>query len=453
MKTSQGAEAQRIDHLFDSAEARFDRWRILLKACQQWSAMLGTKKAAAQKAACAALLDGILPAEDFHAYPGARLLAMLKERIDGDDAVGATRLAQRISLALMLRSYRRDAAEWEADEDPTGHAIAPPLPTTESGGRPYFEVLYVMPTSPSKWPTHAQQVRRLRRSQDQFIYEPVFVGNLEDAVLATLVNPQIQAVVIHEGFPWASTHELPLLREVLASTSRRRSVLGRRRRPRPRCWRGSSSRSAPRSTSTCSTTAGPRTWSPTRPPAACGACSTRSRSRSRSTSPSSRAWTSATARHTSTTSRSTRRSRSAPSTRCRSRAASRSSGRTGYGTWASSTARPCSSPSPRPRPAASTACSSPPATSSSRRTPRRARSVPTRCSSSPTAPRPRTRWCTRRSASPATSSSSTATATSRTTTAACSPAPSRTTSRRSRSRPTRCTAACRCGRSRRRCST
>ncbi|MGE5850308.1 MAG: decarboxylase, partial [Candidatus Methylomirabilota bacterium] len=54
--------------------------------------------------------------------------------------------------------------------------------------------------------------------QDQFIYEPVFVGNLEDAVLATLVNPQIQAVVIHEGFAWASTHDLPLLREVLGTS-------------------------------------------------------------------------------------------------------------------------------------------------------------------------------------------------------------------------------------------
>jgi arginine decarboxylase len=218
MKTSQGAEAQRIDHLFDSAEARFDQWRVLLKGCQQWAASIGTKKAVAHKATCTGLLGGILPAEDFHAYPGARLLATLKDRIDGDDAVGATRLVQRISLALMMKSYRRDAAEWEADDDPTGHATAPPLPTTESGGRPYFEVLYVMPTPPSKWPTHAQQVRRLRRSQDQFIYEPVFVGNLEDAVLAALINPQIQAVVIHEGFPWASTHELPLLREVLASS-------------------------------------------------------------------------------------------------------------------------------------------------------------------------------------------------------------------------------------------
>ena len=41
MQTSPGAATQRIDHLFDSAEARFDQWRILLKACQQWAAAIG----------------------------------------------------------------------------------------------------------------------------------------------------------------------------------------------------------------------------------------------------------------------------------------------------------------------------------------------------------------------------------------------------------------------------
>jgi arginine decarboxylase len=210
---------QRIDHLFDLAEARFDNWRDLLKASRQWAARVGTKDAAPQKTRCAALLGEILPVEDFHAYPGARLLATLKERVGSGDAVGATRLVQRISESLVQRSYRRDPAEWEPDEDPTGQPTMPALPTTEVGVRPYFEVLFVVPSSPSKWSLQAQQVRRLRRPQDQFIYEPVFVGSLEDAVFATLVNPYLEAVVIHEGFAWTSTHSMPLLREVLATSA------------------------------------------------------------------------------------------------------------------------------------------------------------------------------------------------------------------------------------------
>jgi arginine decarboxylase len=209
------SEPRRVDHLFDLTEARFDRWRELLKACQRWVAARATAEAESLKAACATGFEELLPVEDFHAYPGPRLLATLKERLDGDDAVGFLRLSQRISSAMVSRSYRRDAAEWELDEDPTGHSVAAPLPTTETGTRPYFEVLYVVRTSPSKWPLHAQQVRRLRRTQDAFCYEPVFVGSLEDAVLAVLLNPQIQAVVMQEGFAWAATHQLPLLHDVL----------------------------------------------------------------------------------------------------------------------------------------------------------------------------------------------------------------------------------------------
>ena len=213
------SESQRIEHLFDTAEARFDDWRDLLKASQLWASRVGTKEATGLKSRCAVQFGEMLPIEDFHAYPGARLLATLKDRIDSGDAVGVSRLVQRISSALVLRSYRRDAAEWESDEDPTGHVTAPPLPTSETGARPYFEVLFVVPSSPSKWPLRAQQIRRLRRTQDQFVYEPVFVGNFEDAVLATLVNPHLQAVVITEGFTWASSHDIPLLSEVLARSA------------------------------------------------------------------------------------------------------------------------------------------------------------------------------------------------------------------------------------------
>ena len=41
---------------------------------------------------------------------------------------------------------------------------------------------------------------------------PVFVGSFEDAFCATLLNPDLAAVVIHEGFVFKSQHSLPILR-------------------------------------------------------------------------------------------------------------------------------------------------------------------------------------------------------------------------------------------------
>ena len=50
------------------------------------------------------------------------------------------------------------------------------------------------------WPEIRETFRRLRRAEDEFVYEPVVVGSFEDAVLAVVFNPNLQAVVISDGF-------------------------------------------------------------------------------------------------------------------------------------------------------------------------------------------------------------------------------------------------------------
>ena len=77
-----------------------------------------------------------------------------------------------------------------------------PAAKGETAARPYFEVLFVTPTPPSRWAAHAQQIRKLRRPEDEFVYEPVFVGSFEDAVLAVILNTNLESVVIYDGFPY-----------------------------------------------------------------------------------------------------------------------------------------------------------------------------------------------------------------------------------------------------------
>ena len=45
----------------------------------------------------------------------------------------------------------------------------------------------------------------------------MFVGTFEDAVLGVILNANLEAVVIYDGFPYPSGHDVPLLRSVLAS--------------------------------------------------------------------------------------------------------------------------------------------------------------------------------------------------------------------------------------------
>src|SRR6185503_18839814 len=81
--------------------------------------------------------------------------------------------------------------------------------------KPYFEVLIVSPSGPSARAQAAQELRKLRRQQDRFVYEPVVVGSFEDAVLGTILNGSIQAVVIYDSIPFASVHNSPILRQFL----------------------------------------------------------------------------------------------------------------------------------------------------------------------------------------------------------------------------------------------
>src|SRR3954469_14090330 len=152
------ASAPSVDHFFSAIDARLDLWRDLSRAAQASAATPATRSDASLLAACSDALTALLPMEAFQAYPGPRLLNAIKERLAGGDALGTARLVQRVSSALMSRSYRGDAGEWESEDDATAPERTMPTSLGEAAARPYFEVLFVTPTPPTRWPAHIQQI-------------------------------------------------------------------------------------------------------------------------------------------------------------------------------------------------------------------------------------------------------------------------------------------------------
>ena len=198
MSTANSTKSTRVDQFFTMAEARLDRWREFLQATKNWERVVGHP----QQSAVATLFREMRQWEDFFAYPGLALLRTLDERIASEDATGTARLVQSISAALLTRSYRTNLADWEHEE--TTISLADRVPGAEDGApyRPYFEVLFVSPARPAMFLELAQDLRKLRRPQDKFVYEPVFVSSFEDAVLGTILNGSVETVVIYEGIPF-----------------------------------------------------------------------------------------------------------------------------------------------------------------------------------------------------------------------------------------------------------
>ena len=213
MATEQKIQDYRIDQFYAGPGARADHWRFLVDAAKAWSDGSGKRNE------FDAQLGEIEVTEEFHGYPGPRLMAALKEAAASGDASGTAALATRILQSMQTKSFRQHANDWDIHDDgeraPTD--LLPPSLGHAESRRPYFEVLIVTGVPATNWPSLCAEWRKLRRPLDSFVYEPVFVGSFEDAFCATMVNPNIAAVIINEGFVQKSRHDAPVLRTLTAS--------------------------------------------------------------------------------------------------------------------------------------------------------------------------------------------------------------------------------------------
>jgi arginine/lysine/ornithine decarboxylase len=213
----QSTSRKQISSYFSASQGRVDRWRTVHRIAKALAS--GSGSTDALRAEATEELNAVAPIEDLCGYPGPALMAVVKERLRTGDWTGFARLAQRISISLLSNSYRDDADAWKSDEEGEAHVpdVLPPGIGRGQARKPYFEVLVVTPGERQTWEATREGLRRLRRETDAFVYEPVVVGSFEDAVLAAIVNYNIQSVVIFDGFGYPSQHSVADLRDVLAA--------------------------------------------------------------------------------------------------------------------------------------------------------------------------------------------------------------------------------------------
>jgi arginine decarboxylase len=206
--------------MFSAGEARCDRWQEIAHAAQ---ALVAQSSSVSSNGAKRTEVEGLLAAlgvlETFHAYPGENLMGSLKEALARSDYASLSRITNRIAKAIITGSYRRSANAWKPGEDGEKEGTDRLLKDYFDTGdltKPYFEVLLVSddPT-PEQVRQSRNELRQLRRPEDPFVYEAVTVPSFEEAVLAVVMNADLQAVVIRENFRFKSQFDAPLLRTYL----------------------------------------------------------------------------------------------------------------------------------------------------------------------------------------------------------------------------------------------
>jgi len=157
------------------------------------------------------------PVESYWAFPGKHCMAHLWGLFGGQEHAALARAVAHINRALVSESYRvrperfdlqhdTEAPEDERDDDEQ---------ELVTHSRPYFEVLVVDMLTAHEEEHLRAGLRRMRREEDNFLYEIVVVPSFEDALIAVLFNHNIQVCVIRYGFPFHSRHPLEVLQSYL----------------------------------------------------------------------------------------------------------------------------------------------------------------------------------------------------------------------------------------------
>ncbi|WP_083194074.1 aminotransferase class I/II-fold pyridoxal phosphate-dependent enzyme [Leisingera sp. JC1] len=211
-----------IRDYYSATQLRADRWSSLRESAEGLARQRQEGRQSEKLMAAAEhLFDVLAPIERYWAFPGIHAFEHLRRLLQHGNVEDLAVSVRRIARALTSGAYRRRSIPLSSDEiDNEDYEDEASLaPEARALGRPYFEVLIVDDVSESQERFLRQNLLRMRRIEDPFIYEPVIVPSLEDALIGILFNHNVQAVVVRPGLSLKSKIELPILNQYLTRVS------------------------------------------------------------------------------------------------------------------------------------------------------------------------------------------------------------------------------------------
>ena len=207
-----------IRDYYSATQLRADRWSALREAAEGLHRHGGEGRQGKKlRQTVEHLFEALEPIESYWAFPGARTFEHLQRLLHQGHIEDLSTSVRRVARALTSGAYRRRTIPIGGDEgDNEDYEEEAALsPEARALGRPYFEVLIVDEVTEHQERFLRQNLLRMRRAEDPFIYEPVIVPSLEDALIGILFNHNVQAVVVRPGLTLKSRNELPILSQYL----------------------------------------------------------------------------------------------------------------------------------------------------------------------------------------------------------------------------------------------
>lgn len=202
---------------YSAVQLRSDRWSDLRGALESLARNPEGRDAKRHREKISKLFEALEPIEAYWAFPGMSAFEHMRRQFDNGHVHDVAFAARRITRALLTGAYRRRSIPLEREGvDTEEHEDEATLsPEARALSKPYFEVLIVDDVNEHQERFLRQSVNAMRRPEDAFIYEPVVVPSLQDALIAILFNHNIQAIVVRPGLKLESRLELPILTRYL----------------------------------------------------------------------------------------------------------------------------------------------------------------------------------------------------------------------------------------------
>ena len=207
-------------------QLRSDRWSTLRQASSALTREPGARDKNELKKQIKDLFMSLAVLEPYWAFPGMAAFEHLRRQFDNGNFDDLAFAVSRITRALTTGAYRRRSIPLERDSiDHDEHEDEAMLsPEARALTKPYFEVLIVDSVGEQQERWIKSNVTRMRRPEDPFVYEPLVVPSLEDALIAVLFNHNIQAIVVRPGLVLKSKIDQELLTSYLARAGGRDEI-------------------------------------------------------------------------------------------------------------------------------------------------------------------------------------------------------------------------------------
>jgi arginine decarboxylase len=159
------------------------------------------------------LVDLVAPVENYWAFPGPQRVGQLRELLAAREYELASKTVDALTRGLVGDTPpSKEGLPYGQVDDERGVA---PVAGETSRGRPSFEVLVVADVTADDADQLRGELRRLRRPEDVFTYDLVFVPSFEDAIVAVQLNFRVQACVVRPEFGLFSHFDLHRIRHLL----------------------------------------------------------------------------------------------------------------------------------------------------------------------------------------------------------------------------------------------